>query len=90
MKYNFKSEAVSFFKESIFEQDTMFIGERGGKARIFDLKKQKLRGEWDAHMKMTNLSKPNGIVSIYEEAPREIKTVGCNDRKLATWRLING
>lgn len=43
----------------------LLVGERNGKARIFDLRKLKTRLAWDAHPKMTNLSKPNGIVRIF-------------------------
>jgi hypothetical protein len=45
----------------------LLVGERGGKVRIFDLRKLKTRLEWDAHKKMTNLSKPNGVIRIFEE-----------------------
>lgn len=43
----------------------MLIGERGGKVRIFDLRKIKSRLEWSAHTKMTNLSRPNGVIRIF-------------------------
>lgn len=39
----FGSEAVTTFKESIFEEETLLVGERGGKARTFDLRKLKTR-----------------------------------------------
>lgn len=63
---DFRSEAVTTFKESVFEEETLLVGERGGKVRLFDLRQQKTRLEWQAHSKMTNLSRPNGVVRVFE------------------------
>jgi hypothetical protein len=61
----FQSEAVTSFRESVFEEETLLVGERGGKVRLFDLRKLKTRFEWQGHTKTTNLSKPNGVVRIF-------------------------
>ena len=66
MKHDFKSEAISCMKESIFQESSILLGERGGKVRIFDLRKLKTRLEWQAHNGMTNLSRPNGVIKVFE------------------------
>ena len=63
------------------------MGERGGKLRVFDLRKLQTRLEWNAHSKTTNLSKPNGVVRIFEEGSNEILSIGSNDRKAIVWQL---
>lgn len=64
--HGFRSEAVTHFRESVFQEETLLVGERGGKVRMFDLRKLKTRLEWQGHPKTTNLSKPNGVVRIFE------------------------
>lgn len=64
--YNIKSEAITALKESIFKEDTILLGERGGIGRLFDMRKGKTRIEWEAHEGKTNVSKPNGVVKIFE------------------------
>ena len=85
LKFDFKSEAVTCMKESVFEVESIFLGERGGKVRIFDLRKRRTRLEWTAHEGMTNLSRPNGIVRVFEESSGQLVTAGSNDRRLACW-----
>ena len=85
--HDFKSEAISTFKESIFREDSVLLGERGGKCRIFDMRKRKTNFEWEAHEGKTNLSKPNGVIKIYEENASEVLSVGCNDRLLKMWEI---
>mgnify|MGYP001271675880 CR=1 FL=1 len=67
----------------------MIIGLRDGNARLFDLRKLKDRVEWSAHPKKGNLSKPNGIIRVFEESLNHILTVGSNDCKAIIWELNN-
>jgi hypothetical protein len=45
---------------------------------VFDLQMRKVKGTFKAENGSSHLSKPNGIVGVYEEGEREIVTVGCN------------
>ena len=82
-----ENDAVSCFYESIFDKDSVLLGSRSGWASIFELRKQKERVKWECHGQITNLSKPNGIVKIFEDSNMEIITVGCNDRKIKGWKV---
>lgn len=46
---------------------------------------RKVKSEFKAENISTHLSKPNGIVGVYQEGDKQIVTVGCNERKLKLW-----
>ena len=44
----------------------MLLGFRNGAVNIFDLQMRKVRGGFKAENACSHLSKPNGIVGVYE------------------------
>lgn len=73
----------------LFEENKMLLGFRNGAVNIFDLQMRKVRGSFKAENTFSHLSKPNGIVGVYEEGEKEIVTVGCNEKKLKLWEVSN-
>jgi len=51
------------------------------------LRTQKTKIEWMAHQPSTNLSKPRGMVGIFEGKENHWITVGCNDKCLKSWEI---
>lgn len=64
--YDFQGDAVEAMKEMVFAENSMLVGFRNGVVRIFDLQARRVRGEFKAENISTHLSKPNGIVGVYE------------------------
>lgn len=48
----------------------MLLGFRNGNVKIFDLQMRKIKSEFKAENISTHLSKPNGIVGVYEEGDK--------------------
>lgn len=65
----------------------MILGNRKGKAIVFDMRKKEVVLEWQAHEGSTSWNKPNGIAAILHGG-RLVTTVGVNDRKLKNWNMI--
>jgi hypothetical protein len=64
--FNFEEDAVSSLSEMLFEENKMLLGFRNGAVNIFDLLMRRVRGSFKAENKCSHLSKPNGIVGVYE------------------------
>ena len=52
--------------DSIFDESAVAVGDRAGVANLIDLRTKKIRVSWSAHNAKTHLSKPRGIVNIFE------------------------
>jgi len=50
----------------LFQKNTILLGFRNGSAKIFDIQMRRVKMELKAETASSHLSKPNGIVGIYE------------------------
>lgn len=87
--FNLKKGAVTCTSDSIHDNQAVAVGDRDGYCSIFDLRTKKNRIEWQAHGSKTSVSKPRGIVGIFEVGDNFWTTVGCNDKNFKTWELEN-
>lgn len=65
-EYILNSDAVTCIADSIFDESAVAVGDRAGVANLIDLRTKKIRVSWSAHNAKTHLSKPRGIVNIFE------------------------
>lgn len=63
-EYVLNKDAITTVADSIFDQNSIAVGDRGGIASIIDMRTKKVRISWVAHEAKTSLSKPRGIVKI--------------------------
>ena len=61
-----KQGAITCIYDSLFDSNAVAVGDRNGHCNIIDLKSQKVRASWLAHEVKTNMSKPRGVLSIFE------------------------
>lgn len=61
-----KQGAVTCLYDSLFDDDSVGVGDRDGNCSILDLRSQKVRISWLAHEVKTNMSKPRGVLGILE------------------------
>lgn len=61
-----KQGAVTCIYDSLFDTNAVAVGDRNGFCNIVDLKSQKIRATWSAHEVKTNMSKPRGVLGIFE------------------------
>ena len=64
--FNFEEDAVSSLSEMLFEENKMLLGFRNGTVKVFDLQMRRVKGSFKAENTTSHLSKPNGIVGVYE------------------------
>lgn len=63
-QFSLKTDAVTCVTDSIYDQQAVGVGDRGGYASVLDLRTKKIRISWLAHNPKTHLSKPRGVVNI--------------------------
>lgn len=69
------------------DEGAVGVGDRGGGVSVVDLRTRRLRVSWLAHPPKTHLSRPRGVVALFEHGEQGWLTAGCNDRALKLWHL---
>lgn len=82
-----KQGAVTCICDSLYDDNAVAVGDRDGNCNIIDLRTQKVRISWLAHEVKTNMSKPRGVLGIFENEQNMWTTVGCNDKTLKLWQV---
>jgi hypothetical protein len=54
----------------LFQENKILLGFRNGGAKIFDLQMRRVKMSLMAETTSSHLSKPNGIVGVYEEGEK--------------------
>ena len=80
-------DAVTCVGDSPSDERVVGVGDRGGGVSLLDLRSRKVRIHWEAHVPKTTLSKPRGVVGVFEDEPDMWITAGCNDSCLRKWDL---
>jgi WD40 repeat protein len=88
-EFTLKQGAIVCTTDSIYDQCALATGDRDGSCNIFDLRTKKSRIAWQAHDAKTSISKPRGVVKIFENSGISWTTVGCNDKNLKLWDVEN-
>ena len=81
------TEAITCVTDSLSDDRVVGVRDRGGSVSLLDMKTKKVRTSWEAHSAKTSLSKPRGVVGLFEDQPDEWITAGCNDLCLKKWDL---
>jgi len=61
-----QTDAPTCIVDSLNDQHAVCVGDRGGSCSLLDMRTRKKRITWQAHQPKTNLSKPRGIVALFE------------------------
>jgi hypothetical protein len=73
--------------DSVNDQSALGVGDRGGGVSVLDLRTRRVRVNWPGHAVKTHLSRPRGVVGLFEEGEDGWITVGCNDRMMKVWNI---
>lgn len=67
-EFHFKQGALTCATDSLYNQHTVATADREGHCNMLDLRSRKSRVSWTAHSSKSSISKPRGVVGLFEKS----------------------